>query len=306
MNFTNISNFNQLHESDDLSSTLSLYISDVETVGLVFFVALSGSAGFMLNLVLILSIILTDGFTDTPANIFVLSLACSDLLVCGVSAPLLIYNCYHPIFTIFVTVSKFNVVATTGSIFLLTLNRLIRIVRDLKYPKIMTFKRTVTLVGAIWFAATLVLVLAVVGLIYDIKPIVHITRHFMGFYITSSIVMYAYMYNLARKHRKHLARQAFAVTGQTQAKSDQFRALRSLFMIAGSFAACWLLMTIQAFFTNVARDPIQFYRAFVFTSPLCILNSVVDPVVYYYRSEGFRVSLKKLVRRFKNAGCCEC
>ena len=37
MNFTNISNFNQLHESDDLSSTLRLYISDFETVGLVFF-----------------------------------------------------------------------------------------------------------------------------------------------------------------------------------------------------------------------------------------------------------------------------
>jgi hypothetical protein len=32
--------------------------------------------------------------------------------------------------------------------------------------------------------------------------------------------------------RKHLAVQAFAVTGQTQAKSDEFRALRSLFMIA--------------------------------------------------------------------------
>jgi hypothetical protein len=128
-------------------------MSDVETVGLVFFVALFGSVGFMLNLVLILSIILTDGFTDTPANIFVLSLACADLLVCGVSAPLLIYSCYHPICTIFITVSKFNVVATTGSIFLLTLNRLICIVRDLKYPKIMTFQRTVTLVGAIWFAA---------------------------------------------------------------------------------------------------------------------------------------------------------
>ena len=306
MNFTNISNFNHYHESDELSSTLSLYISEAETAGLVLFLVLFGSLGFVQNLVLILSVILTDGFTETPANIFVLSLAWADLLVCGVSAPLLIYNCYHPIFNIFITVSKFNVVATTGSIFLLTLNRLICIVRDLKYPKIMTFKRTVTLVGAIWFVAALVFVLSVVGLICDIKPIVHITRYFMGFYVTSSIVMYAYMYNLARKHRKHLARQAFAVTGQTQAKSDEFRALRSLFMIAGSFAACWLPMTIGFFFTNVARDPIQFYRTFILTSPLCLVNSVVDSFVYYYRSKGFRASLKMLVRRFKNAGCCEC
>jgi hypothetical protein len=172
----------------------------------------------------------------------------------------------------------------------------------------MTFQRTVTLVGAIWFAATLVLVLAVVGLICDIKPIVHITRYFMGFYITLSIVfsMYAYMYNLARKHRKDLAGQVFAVTSQTQAKSDEFRALRSLFMIAGSFAACWLPLTIQAFFTNLARDPIQLYRAVAFTYPLCFVNSVVDPAVYYFRSKGFRVSLKMLLRRFKNAGCCEC
>jgi hypothetical protein len=118
MNFTNISNFNHYHESDELSSTLSLYISEAETAGLVLFLVLFGSLGFVQNLVLILSVILTDGFTETPANIFVLSLAWADLLVCGVSAPLLIYNCYHPIFNIFITVSKFNVVATTGSIVL--------------------------------------------------------------------------------------------------------------------------------------------------------------------------------------------
>jgi hypothetical protein len=43
----------------------------------------------------------------------------------------------------------------------------------------------------------------------------------MGFYILAIFLA-----------RKHLAVQAFAVTGQTQAKSDEFRALRSLFMIA--------------------------------------------------------------------------
>ena len=83
-------------------------------------------------------------YTDTPANVFVLSLALCRFVSMCVSAPLLIYNCYHPIFNIFITVSKFNAVC----------NHLI--CKRFEESKI---------VGAIWFAAMLVLVFAVVGLI---------------------------------------------------------------------------------------------------------------------------------------------
>ena len=97
-----------------------------------------------------------------------------------------------------------------------------------------------------------------------------------------------------------------AVIGQIQATSDELRALRSLFMVAGSFLACWLPVTIAVFFTDVARDPIQYYRAICFTCPCCYANTFIDPVVYYYRSNGYRSSLKRLVRRFRNERCCEC
>jgi uncharacterized membrane protein len=159
------------------------------------------------------------------------------------------------------------------------------------------------LVGTIWFVAVIVTVLAVVGLIWDITPIVHITRYFIAFYVTASFVMHVYMYKLARKHRKQLAQQAFAVTGQIQDKSDEFRALRSLFMISGSFAACWLPISIESFLRHEMGDPINYFRTILFTCPLCALNSIIDAVVYYYRSKGFRASLHILVRRMKNSGC---
>ena len=193
--------------------------------------------------------------------------------------------------------------ATTGSIFLLSLNRFVSIVKDLKYPKIMTFERTVKLVGTIWSVAIIVTVLAVVGLIWDITPIVHTTRYFILFYILSTSVMQVYMYKLSRKHRKQLAQQAFAVTGQIQDKSGEFRALRSLFMISGSFAACWLPISIESFLRHEMGDPINYFRTILFTCPLCALNSIIDAVVYYYRSKGFRASLHILVRRMKNSGC---
>ena len=52
----------------------------------------------------------------------------------------------------------------------------------------MTFKRTVTMVALVWFFAIIVLVLAMVGLILDIKPIMCITCYFNAFYIASSTV----------------------------------------------------------------------------------------------------------------------
>lgn len=305
MNFTNISNFNESLEMDEMTSTLSVYLSEAETAGVVGFVAIFGFAGFLQNLVLILSISLTDGFADAPANLFVLSLACADLLLCVVSAPLFIYSIYNSFFSIFMTVASFLVSATTGNIFLLTLNRFVSILRPLKYPKIMTFKRAVTMIGVVWFVANISLVVAVVGLLSGIKR-PRILRYSMAFYITSSTVMCVYMYNLGRKHKKELAQQTFAVTGQKQATSQEIRALSSLFMIAGSFVVCWLPATIAAFFINRVEGPTQFYRAFCFTGPLALVNSIIDPVVYYYRGNGFRSSLKVLVRQFRNRGYCEC
>ena len=230
-------------------------------------------------------------------------------------------SCYHPTFRTFITASKFNAVASTGIIFTFNLDRHMSLVRGLKYPKIMTFKRTISLVAGTWIVACLVVISAMVGTLVEIKPLIHTIRYFIGFYITATIVMYMYMYYLGRKHRKKIARQVYAVRGQVQAKFEEFRALRSLFMIAGTFVLFWLPVTIAAFFMNVRRDTFQFYRSPIYTAPLCAVNSVVvnenhcfynnkplgqplvDPVVYYYRSNGFRKSMKILVRRLKNLAC---
>ena len=144
------------------------------------------------------------------------------------------------------------------------------------------------------------------GLVGKIKCFVHITRYFLVFYLLATIVMYIHMYNLARKHRKSLAKKAYAVTGQVQAKFHEFKGLRLLFMIAGSFVVFWSPLTVITFMTDVRRNPVFFYRAYVLTTPLYVVNSVVDPVVYYNRSHGFRRAFKILVRRFKNAVCGEC
>ena len=110
------------------------------------------------------------------------------------------YNYFHPIFTIFISVSKFNAVACTGSTFTLSLDRYIPLVRSLKCPKVMTLKRTISLVACTWAAAIFVVIFAMVDLVGKIKPFLLITRYFLGFYLFATIVMYVYMYNLGRKH----------------------------------------------------------------------------------------------------------
>ena len=297
LNLTRLAN-----DSAELQETYSVdsYLTDKEVAGLLLYLAFFGFVGFVQNLVVILSIILTDGFPDIPGNIFVLSLACCDLLVCSVCVSLLIYNCFHWIFTTFITVSKLIVVATAGSIFLLTTNRFVSIIRPLRYPKLITCKRAAALVGCVWFVAIFVPTLSMIGLAYNMKAIVHITRYFLAFYIVSSSAMYTYMYILARKFRRELAQLKYAVTGQLQTSSDEFRSLRSLFIVAGTFAVCWLPMTIGFFLTDRNTDPDLFYRSFSFTAPLIVLNAVLDPTIYYFRSRGFRHSLKTLAKTFRN------
>ena len=277
-----------------------------ETICLLTVVVIFGFVGFVLNFFLMLSIILTDGFAESPANLFVLSLACADALMACLSVPLYIYNMYYSAFSTSLAVSSFFALAITGSVFLLTVNRYISIVRSLKYPTIITFTRAVTMVVVIWLVAFVVLVLAVVSLISEETPDLKITRYIVAFYIVSSIVFFVYMYNLGRKHAKRLAQQAFAVTGQLQVGLHEFKKLRSLFMIAGSFGVCWLPVTIQAIILDREKDPVQFYRAFCLTASLPVLNTIIDPEVYYFRSKGFRVSLRKFNWKITNSGYYEC
>ena len=58
-------------------------------------------------------------------------------------------------------------------------------------------------------------------------------------------------------------------------------------------------MIVATFFIDVRRDPFQFYHSLIYTTLLRTVNSGVDPVVYYYRSNGFRKYIKILVRRLK-------
>ena len=285
---------------------LSQYFREEETICLLAVVVIFGFFGLVLNIFLILSIILTDGFSESPANIFVLSLAVADALTDCMSVFLYVYSMYYSAFDFSFSVSKLFALATTGSIFLLTVNRGISIVRSLRYPTIVTNKRAKVMVGVMWLVAFIVVVLDEVSLIFNEIPDLRMTRYFVTFYILSSVIMCGYMYHLGRKHAKRLAQQAFAVTGQLQAASHEFRTLRSLFMIAGSFGACWLPVTIAAIITDRKRDPVQFYRALFFTAPLTFLNAIIDPVVYYFRSKGFRLSLRRLKRQIKNSGYCEC
>ena len=306
MNFTGIPNSNQPHEAHAKLSTSSLYLSEAEATVLVVSVVLFGSTGFLLNLILVLSITMTDRFAEAPVNVFVLSLAFADLLITCACPVLLIYSVYHSVFGIIMTVMRFLVSTNTGCIFLLTLNRFVSIVRALEYPKIVTLKRTVIVTAIIWFVGVIVFLMSLLGSIWNKQPMKQITRYLVIFYSVSSIVMCMYMYHLSKKHKQHLMIQRYAVTGQMNAISDEFRALRSLLMVAASFVACWLPLTIAAFFLDPERNPVQVYRVFSFMTPLAIVNTVIDPIVYYYRSNGFRLSLRLLMRRLKNTGYCEC
>ena len=53
------------------------------------------------------------------------------------------------------------------------------------------------------------------------------------------------MYNLGRKHKKHLARQVYAVTGDNQAKVDEFRA-------------------VAVFLVDMKKNPFQLFRAYLY------------------------------------------
>ena len=77
----------------------------------------------------------------------------------------------------------------------------------------------------------------------------------------------------------------------------EIRAAKSLSIIMGLFAVCWLpvhvLNCITLFFPELHRPPILMYVAIL----LSHANSAVNPVIYAYRIQDFRNTFRKILSR---------
>ena len=260
-----------------------------------------------------------------PTSYFVLNLAVSDLLVCGIYFPTYITETIRILLgtakgsnlvcQISLTITGVSFALSVVNIMVLTIDRYISITLPLKYPNVVTSGRTRIALAVIWcagfvnggfiFASTKS---TGVPLICDVDMAVALTGSVVCFYIplTATVVFNLKILRIARAQRRKIAVQ-LAVPSETSNSTTgssrrhlarQFKLFKTFIIVFGCFIFCVTPFPVIAMIDVVVCGggciPIEIISSFAI---LAGANSVLNAFIYGVRHEEYRRAFRILLSR---------
>ena len=255
----------------------------------------------------------------TNTNIFVLSLALTDLLMSVLVMPLKVASLIGNQGYLGDAGCQFTGVTSycLAGISLLTLtqialNRYFRVVRPSLYPKFYSKKNSIVMVVFVWVLTILIGIVAFFvlnvefrhSLLHPAHCIIHYSSKVDILFYTAVIVVYnvptslliavfyAKVYLKIRKHNAEVQRENSPHGVEESAMTKMFAAV--LF----GFYLCW----IPVFVTNVLNafngiaQGARLYRSFYHLLPV-YTSSMINPIIYAVMSQRFRAEFLKILRK---------
>ena len=259
--------------------------------------ALASFCGSFGNVLVILTILKSPSLRGVP-DLIISSLAFSDFAVCFIYLPLWIYGYNH--FTspatqqgspFKITKSFFghcSLIASVTNMFAVTVDRVIAIRFPFKYLGIMTANTAYIIIAIVWFISL------AAGVLYAQKMFSKIIL--IGYCIIlmlCTISLYAYIFVIAKRQENKV--QAMNVSTTRQLKTDK-KAAKTIFIVVGVYALCWLPLLLLPAIVNPSKKPILFKKIFPWVQVVLASNSALNPYVYCVRSHKYRRQFGKLLR----------
>ena len=300
-------------------------------LGVIIFCSIAGNT-------LVCVAILTDRTLRKTSNFFYVSLACADALVAATVMTFAVANDIQGYWVFGQTYCNIwlssDVMCSTSSILnicAISMDRYLHIRNPYHYSRIMTTKRTLLCIAALWLLSALISFLPihlgwheteghnpVVGdkflCLLELNPIYAISSSIISFYVPCIIMIAIYirLYLFARKHVKsirehstpafssHVAPNSSSSSGQGYKASDH-KAAVTLGVIMGTFLFCWVPFFTINIIAACCEDCIPGI-VFSITTWLGYLNSMANPIIYPIFNKEFRIAFKRVLS-FKR--CCD-
>ncbi|XP_072854870.2 adrenocorticotropic hormone receptor [Pogona vitticeps] len=295
----------QMNNPLENNSELSVNISDCPEVAIpneIFFTI--ATLGILENLLVLIAVGRNKNL-HSPMYFFICSLAISDMLGSFYKA---VENIF---FTVFCTVRYpkcqellaqtmddiidfMFILSLLGSIFSLSAiaaDRYITIFYALQYHNIMTLKRAFVILVAIW-AVSAGSGIAMVIFSYKTVTIVSFTVLFCFMFIFI-LCLYIHMFLLARSHAKAIA----LMTTNSVRQGANMKGVITLTVLLGVFLCCWAPFVLHMILIHFCpQNPycICYLSIFQVNGMLIMCNSMIDPMIYAFRSPELRSTFRKL------------
>ncbi|XP_069884773.1 melanocortin receptor 5 [Dipodomys merriami] len=260
----------------------------------------------LLENILVIGAIVKNKNLHSPMYFFVCSLAVADMLVSMSNAwetiTIYLLNNKHLVIAdtfvrhidnVFDSMICISVVASMCSLLAIAVDRYITIFYALRYHHIMTARRSGMIIACIWTFCT---GCGIIFIIYYESTYVIVCLISMFFTMLFLMVsLYIHMFLLARNHVKRIA-AAPRYTSVRQRTS--MKGAITLTMLLGVFIVCWapfflhLILMIscpQNIYCSCYMSHFNMYLI------LIMCNSVIDPLIYAFRSQEMRKTFKEII-----------
>ncbi|XP_024917681.1 melanocortin receptor 5 [Cynoglossus semilaevis] len=260
----------------------------------------------LLENILVITAIVKNKNLHSPMYFFVCSLAVADMLVSVSNAleAIIIYLLHNgqlvvedhfirQMDTVFDCMICTSVVASMCSLLAIAVDRYVTIFYALRYHNIMTVKRASCIIGVIWTFCT---GCGIIFIIYsDSTPVIIclISMFFAMLLIMASL--YSHMFMLARSHVKRIA----ALPGYNSVhQRASMKGAITLTILLGIFIVCWAPFFLHLILMiSCPRNLycVCFMSHFNMYLILIMCNSVIDPLIYAFRSQEMRKTFKEII-----------
>ncbi|KAI7809285.1 melanocortin receptor 4 [Triplophysa rosa] len=262
----------------------------------------------LLENILVIAAIIKNKNLHSPMYFFICSLAVADLLVSVSNASETVVmalitggnltnseRIIKNMDNVFDSMICSSLLASIWSLLAIAVDRYITIFYALRYHNIMTQRRAGIIITCIWTFCT---VSGVLFIVYSESTTVLICLISMFFTMLALMAsLYVHMFLLARLHMKRIA--ALLGNGPVWQAANMKGAI-TITILLGVFVVCWAPFFLHLILMiSCPHNPycVCFMSHFNMYLILIMCNSVIDPLIYAFRSQEMR-------KTFKEICCC--
>ncbi|XP_077006988.1 cannabinoid receptor 2 [Tamandua tetradactyla] len=293
-----------------------MILSSPQKIAVAVLCTLLGLLSALENLAVLHLILSSHRLRRKPSYLFIGSLAGADFLASVVFACSFVsFHVFHGVDSKATFLLKIGSVtmaftASVGSLLLTAVDRYLCLRHPPTYKALLTRSRALVTLGIMWGLSALVSYLPLMGWtccprpcseLFPLIPNDYLLGWllFIAFLFSGIISTYVHVLWKAHQHVASLAEhQDRQLPGLARMRLD-VRLAKTLGVVLAVLFTCWFPVLALMVYSLATTLSDQVKKAFAFCSMLCLVNSLVNPVIYALRSGEIRSSARRCLARWK-------